>query len=248
MARLPRLIVPHQPHHVIQRGAAQQAVFGDEDDYLMFLKCLKEASKRFKVAIHAYVLMPNHIHLLATPADQTGMARMMQWIGRFYVPYFNHRYARTGTLWQGRYKAAVVDSERYFLLCSRYIELNPVRAGLASQPQDYRWSSYRHHAGTLPNPLIAEHGLFWALGNTPFAREAAYRELIQQVISPREVDALTDATLKGWAIGSETFKQTLEKQSHQRVRPRRRGRPAGAVSGKPAAGACLVPAHVIEQV
>lgn len=225
MARLPRLIVPHQPHHVIQRGAGRQAVFVDDDDYLMFLKYLKDATRQFKVAIHAFVLMPNHIHLLASPSDQTGMARTMQWIGRFYVPYFNHKYARVGTLWQGRYKAAVVDSERYFLLCARYIELNPVRAGIAAQPEDYRWSSYRHHIGVLPDPLIAEHALFWALGNTPFAREAAYKALAEQAISATEVSALTDATLKGWAIGSEQFKTALEKQSHQRVRPQRRGRP-----------------------
>ncbi len=225
MARLPRLIVPHQPHHVIQRGAGQQAVFRDDDDYLVFLKYLKESARQFKVAIHAYVLMPNHIHLLASPADQTGMARMMQWIGRFYVPYFNNKYARVGTLWQGRYKAAVVDSERYFLVCARYIELNPVRAGLAVQPEDYRWSSYHHHVGSRPDPLIAEHALFWALGNTPFAREAAYRHLIEETIPATEAKALTDATLKGWAIGSEKFKAALEKQAHQRVRPGRRGRP-----------------------
>ena len=226
MARLPRLIVPHQPHHVIQRGAGQQAVFLDADDYLVFLKYLKEAARQFKVAIHAYVLMPNHIHLLASPADQTGMARMMQWIGRFYVPYFNHKYLRVGTLWQGRYKAAVVDSERYFLVCARYIELNPVRAGLAVHPEDYRWSSYHHHVGIRPDPLIAEHALFWALGNTPFAREAAYRHLFDQAIPAAEVKVLTDATLKGWAIGSEQFKVSLEKQSYQRVRQARRGRPA----------------------
>ena len=232
MARLPRLIVPHQPHHVIQRGAGRQAVFLEADDYLVFLKYLKESARQFKVAIHAYVLMPNHIHLLASPADQTGMARMMQWIGRFYVPYFNHKYGRVGTLWQGRYKAAVIDSEHYFLLCARYIELNPVRAGLVTQAEDYRWSSFRHHVGIEPDSLIAEHALFWALGNTPFAREAAYRELIQQVISVREVETLTDATLKGWAIGSVQFKASLEKQSHQRVQPARRGRPPRVAASK----------------
>lgn len=225
MARLPRLIVPHQPHHVIQRGAGRQPVFYDDDDYRMFLRYLRDASKLFNVALHAYVLMPNHVHLLASPAEQTGLARMMQWIGRFYVPYFNQRYGRVGTLWQGRYKAAVIDSERYLLLCSRYIELNPVRAGMVSAPADYRWSSYLHHAGVLVDPLITEHAVFWSLGNTPFAREAAYKHLIDEVISSNEVTALTDATLKGWAIGSDQFKETLEKQSLKRVRPARRGRP-----------------------
>lgn len=225
MARLPRLIVPGQPHHVIQRGAGQQPIFLDTDDYLMFLRYLKKGARQFKVAIHAYVLMSNHLHLLASPADATGLARTMQWIGRYYVPYFNVKYARTGTLWQGRYKTAVIDSERYFLLCSRYIELNPVRAGIVAAPGDFRWSSYRHHVGLAHDPLITEHPLYWALGNTPFAREAVYQHLVDQTVSAQDATALTEATLKGWAIGSESFKKALEKDVRQRVTPVKAGRP-----------------------
>ena len=225
MARLPRLIVPGQPHHVIQRGAGQQPIFLDTDDYLMFLRYLKEGARQFKVAVHAYVLMSNHLHLLASPADATGLARTMQWIGRYYVPYFNVKYARTGTLWQGRYKTAVIDSERYFLLCSRHIELNPVRAGIVAAPGDFRWSSYRHHVGLAHDPLITEHPLYWALGNTPFAREAAYQHLVDQTVSAQDASALTEATLKGWAIGSESFKKALEKDVQQRVTPVKAGRP-----------------------
>lgn len=225
MARLPRLIIPGQPHHVIQRGAGQQSVFLDDADHQRFLRHVKEGARQFKVAIHAYVLMSNHFHLLVTPEDATGLARMMQWVGRYYVPYFNLKYGRNGTLWQGRYRTAVIDSERYFLLCSRYIELNPVRAGLVASPENYAWSSYRHHAGLAPDSLITEHPLFWALGNTPFAREAAYRHLIEQALSAKDMTALTEATLKGWAIGSPQFKQTLEKQAGQRVAPVKRGRP-----------------------
>ena len=176
MARLPRLVIPHQPHHVIQRGNDRQAIFRDGDDHLAFLRWLRDASKSFKVAIHAYVLMPNHVHLLASPSDQSGLARMMQWIGRYYVPYFNQKYQRTGTLWEGRYKATVIDSEQYFMICSRYIELNPVRAGLVDNPADYRWSSYAHHVGIKADPLISDHSLYWRLGNTPFGREAAYSQ------------------------------------------------------------------------
>src|SRR6185436_297998 len=123
MARLPRLVVPHQPHHLIQRGIDRQPIFRDTDDYLVFLQRLREAAKLYKVAIHAYVLMSNHVHLLASPSDQVGLGRMMQWIGRYYVPYFNLKYQRVGTLWQGRYRATIIDSEQYFLTCSRYIEL-----------------------------------------------------------------------------------------------------------------------------
>ena len=225
MARQPRLIVPLQPHHVIQRGAGRSAVFLDTEDHQMFLRYLKDAARQFKVGLHAYVLMSNHVHLLATPSDLTGLARMMQWIGRYYVPYFNRKHERTGTLWQGRYKAAVIDAEGYFLICSRYIELNPVRAGIVATAADYPWSSYLHHIGAIRDPLITEHSLYWSLGNTPFAREAAYQSLIDETLSARDVTALTDATLKGWAIGTDSFKAALQKETLQRIRPGKPGRP-----------------------
>ena len=225
MARLPRLVVPNQPHHIIQTGNDLQTIFRDMDDHFAFLCWLRDAARQFKVAIHAYVLMPNHLHLLATPADSTGLGRMMQWIGRHYVPYFNAKYRRSGTLWQGRYKATVIESEQYFLLCSRYIELNPARAGLVAAATDYPWSSLAHHVGVKPDPLITDHPLYWALGNTPFDREASYKALLEQGISAREAEALTQATQKGWALGSEQFKVLLERQISRRVAPGKRGRP-----------------------
>lgn len=225
MARLPRLVIPHQPHHIIQRGNDRQLIFRDTDDHSVFLNWLREASRQFKVAIHAYVLMPNHLHLLASPSEQEGLGRMMQWVGRYYVPYFNHKYGRVGTLWQGRYKATVIDSERYFMTCSRYIELNPVRAGIVSSPADYSWSSYMHHVGAKSDPLITDHSLYWALGNTPFDREAAYKNLVEQALTTEEINALSEATLKGWALGSEKFKAQIEKQANRRVSPAKRGRP-----------------------
>lgn len=231
MARLPRLVVPGQPHHIIQRGADRRDVFCDDGDHQVFLNWLREAARQYQVAIHAYVLMPNHLHLLATPADEVGLGRMMQWVGRHYVPYFNQKYGRVGTLWQGRYKTTVIDSERYFLTCSRYIELNPVRAGMLSDPGQYRWSSYAHHVGLHPDPLVTDHALYWALGNTPFAREAAYRDLAQQALTPEQIAALSEATLKGWALGSDQFKAGLEQQVERRVRPAKRGRPSKLPAG-----------------
>ncbi|ABR90434.1 Uncharacterized conserved protein [Janthinobacterium sp. Marseille] len=231
MARLPRLVVPNQPHHIIQRGNDRQLVFRETADYLEFLARLREAAKQFKVAIHAYVLMPDHLHLLATPVDQDGLSRMMQWLGRYYVPYFNRKYERSGTLWQGRYKATVVDAERYLMTCCRYIETNPVRGGLAAAAGDYPWSSYQHHIGLKSDPIITDHPLYWALGNTPFEREAAYKASIEQGLSAAEIAAVSDATLKGWALGSEQYKLSLEKQTQRRIRQVKRGRPPRQPAG-----------------
>lgn len=225
MARLPRLVLPDQPHHVIQRGNDRQLIFREPEDYQRFLAWLKESAKEFKVAIHAYVLMPNHLHLLATPSDQGGLAQTMQRVGRFYVPWFNHKYGRYGGLFQGRFRTSLVDSARYFMVCSRYVELNPVRAGLAPAPLDYPWSSYAHHAGVRPDPLITDHALFWALGNTPFQREAAYIELVKQGMSEDELKQINVAVLKGWPLGSDAFKAELQQKTKRQVLPAKRGRP-----------------------
>jgi putative transposase len=236
MARLPRLVVPNQPHHILQSGNDRQAIFRDANDSMAFLGWLREAARQFKVAIHAYVLMPTHLHLLASPSDSTGLARMMQWVGRHYVPYFNARYQRVGTLWQGRYKATVIDSEQYFLICSRYIELHPVRAGIVVNPAEYPWSSFAHHVGSRSDPLITDHPLYWALGNTPFDREAAYKTLMDQGLTPAQVGVLNEATLTGWPLGSDKFKALLAKQVKRRVSPAKRGRPA---KPRPAVDAAL---------
>lgn len=201
MARLPRLIIPNQPHHIIQRGNNRQPIFRDEADYRHFLAWLKEAARFYEVAIQAYVLMPNHLHLLATPSTETGLALMMQKVGRFYVPWFNHKYERSGSLFEGRFRTSLIDTEHYFLACSRYIELNPVRAGLAPAPLDYPWSSYAHHAGVRADGLVTDHLLYWGMGNTPFQREAAYTELVMQGIPQDEVDFVTTSVLKNQPLG-----------------------------------------------
>ncbi|WP_026075586.1 transposase [Noviherbaspirillum massiliense] len=225
MARLPRLVIPHHPHHVIQRGIDCQAIFRDEEDYSVFLNWLGEASRQFKLALHAYVLMPDHVHFLLTPSDAVGLGRMMQWIGRQYVPYFNRKYGRSGTLWQGRFRATVLEAESFAMLCSRYIELHPVRSGLVTEPEEYVWSSCQHHIGINPNPQIVDHATYWSLGNTPFQREAAYRALLEEGLTAAEIEGLTEGTLKGWALGPDRFKASLEKQAGRRVQPARRGRP-----------------------
>jgi len=225
MARLPRLIIPKQPHHVIQRGNNRQLIFREEGDYQRFLVWLKEAARFYEVAIHAYVLMPNHIHLLATPSDPTGLALMMQKVGRFYVPWFNYKYKRTGGLFEGRFRTSLIDTESYFLACSRYIELNPVRAGISLAPLDYPWSSYAHHTGVRVDGLVTDHLLYWGMGNTPFQREAAYSDLVMQGIPQDEVDFVTNSVLKNQPLGSDAFKAELERKTSRQILPAKRGRP-----------------------
>lgn len=225
MARLPRLVIPNQLHHIIQSGIDAKRIFADDEDCSSFLAWLGEASRLYKVAIHSYVLMPDHLHLLATPSDETGLAKMMQWIGRHYVPYFNGKYQRQGTLWQGRYKATVLEANPYLLRCSVYIESNPVRSGLVTDAVDYRWSSYQHHIGIKTNPLINDHPVYWAMGNTPFQREAAYKEMMSNGLSAIEIQTLTASTLKAWLLGAPEFKAEMTKLTERRVEPIKRGRP-----------------------
>jgi putative transposase len=225
MARQSRLILPHQPHHIIQRGNDGQAIFRQAEDHQRLLGWLKEASSFYSVAVHAYVLMPTHLQLLATPGDATGLALMMQKIGRLYVPWFNQKYQRSGGLFQGRFRTSLVEAERYFLACSSYIEQSPVRAQLAADPVDYPWSSYPHHAGVRSDPIVSDHALYWALGNTPFQREAAYTEMAQQGLSDDEFGRIDQAVRKGWPLASDAFKAELERKTKRQILPAKRGRP-----------------------
>lgn len=231
MARLPRLTLAGYPHHVIQRGNNRQPIFLDAADREQMLGLLVEYARQYRVAIHAWVLMDNHLHLLATPETADGLPKLMQAVGRRYVRHFNDRHGRTGTLWEGRYRSTVVESERYLLACMVYIDLNPVRAGMVQQARDYPWSSHAHYVGLRQDRLVTPHPLFWALGNTPFAREAAYAELVHAGIAGRELAAVTDATLKGWALGGPAFVAGLQSLTERRVQPRRPGRPARPSSG-----------------
>lgn len=228
MARLPRLVVPEQAHHLIQRGHNRQNVFRDDQDRRKYLETLREVASIHGVAVHAYVLMDDHVHLLATPETSEGLSRMMQAQGRRFVAWFNKRHGHVGTLWEGRFRATVIESERYLLTCMRYIDMNPVRAGLVGQCREYAWSSHAHYIGARTDPLITEHPLFWALGNTPFERDAAYKELFATDISPSDLTALTESALKGWPLGSSEFLLKLAQQTDRRLQAAKRGRPASA--------------------
>lgn len=225
MARLPRLTIPGYPHHVIQRGNNRQAIFAAPPDYQVLLDLLDENARKFDVAIHAYVLMSNHLHLLVTPRAEDALPQMMQAVGRRYVRYFNDMQGRTGTLWEGRYKSTLIQTERYLLACMAYIDLNPVRAGLVAQARDYPWSSHGHYIGQRTDRLLTPHPLYWELGNTPFAREVAYADLVQAGVSASQQEALTQATLHGWALGEDDFVADLQKRTERRVSKGSAGRP-----------------------
>lgn len=225
MARLPRLTVPGYPHHLIQRGNNRQAIVASVADYEMLLSLLGENATKFGVALHAYVVMSNHFHLLATPEAAESIPAMMQAVGRRYVRYFNDSQSRSGTLWEGRYRSAVIQADRHMLACMAYIDLNPVRAGMVAEAAEYPWSSHGHYTGARMDRLITPHPLYWTLGNTPFAREAAYAELVRAGVATPIRDALTTSALGGWALGEANFVAELQKRTERRVAKSRAGRP-----------------------
>ncbi|MBG9389705.1 REP-associated tyrosine transposase [Caenimonas aquaedulcis] len=229
MARLPRLTVPGYPHHIIQRGNNRQAIFAGTQDYETLLAMLEEYAKKSAVALHAYVLMTNHVHLLATPETVEGIPQMMQAVGRRYVRYFNQKQSRTGTLWEGRYRSTLIQAERYLMACMAYIDLNPVRAGIVADPAEYAWSSHRHYIGLRNDKLLTPHPLYWELGNTPFAREAAYAEMVGSGVSAAQQKALTESALQGWALGEADYVADLQRRTERRVSRGRAGRPSSKV-------------------
>ncbi|MDB5964449.1 MAG: transposase [Polaromonas sp.] len=225
MARLPRLTLPGYAHHVLQRGNNRQLIFSSVEDQQRLLALLDENSRKFGVAIHAYVLMGNHFHLLATPQTDRSLPQMMQAVGRSYVRYFNDRQARSGTLWEGRYRSALVEADAYLLSCMAYLDLNPVRAGVVPDAASYAWSSHGHYVGLRTDRLITPHPLWWSLGNTPFAREAAYADRVRQGLARAAEEALTASVLGGWALGSPGFMAELKRQSGRRAHRATPGRP-----------------------
>lgn len=225
MARLPRLTVPGYPHHIIQRGNNRQPIFATPPDYQALLGLFEEHARAANVAVHAYVLMGNHFHLVATPQTPDGIPRMMQAVGRRYVRRFNQLQARTGTLWEGRYRSTLIQAERYLLACMVYLDLNPVRAGIAPAAADYPWSSHAHYVGMATDKLITPHPLYWELGNTPFAREVAYAEMVRSGISADQQSALTDSALRGWALGDRNYVAELQRRTERRVAKAAAGRP-----------------------
>jgi putative transposase len=224
MARLMRYRLAGHLLHVIQRGNNRQKVFFADEDYTRYLGWLAGAALANRCTVHAYVLMPNHVHLLVTPERKDSLPRMMQTLGRLYVRYVNAARGRSGTLWEGRYRAAPIEGE-HFLACCRYIETNPVRAGLAERPRAYRWSSYRAHAAGAPDPLAAPHPAFHRLGRNAAARVKAYRAPFRAKPDEDFIAALRAATNGGWALGGAEFRRAVAKASGRRTAPLPRGRP-----------------------
>jgi len=224
MARLPRLTIPGYPHHIIQRGNNRQPIFFDDEDHRHLLQHLGETLRALPLALHAYVLMPDHIHLLATPQAPDTLGRAAQSLGRRYVGYFNARHGRSGTLWEGRYRAHVVGEAEEVLRCMRFIESNPQRSAAAGSPSEPAWSSLAHHLGALRDPLITEPPAYWQLGNTPFEREAAHRSVLERGLGREVTTAIEDKLLKGWAWAQD---MVLDEWSElgRRTIPLKRGRP-----------------------
>ena len=230
MARLPRLTLAGYPHHIILRGNNRQAIFMDSADFQRMLALLQAHAIEQGVQVHAYVLMSNHLHLLLTPLQNDSLPKMMQAVGRAYVLYFNKRHGRSGTLWEGRYRSALIQTERYFLACMAYIDLNPVRAGMVTQAADYPWSSHGHYIGRQNEAWLTPHPMYWEMGNTPFAREAAYAAMVLSGIDQKQQQALTSSALSGWALGEDVFVEGLQKQTPRRVNAAKAGRPFGKKS------------------
>jgi putative transposase len=225
MARLPRFCPPGIPQHVIQRGNNRSICFVTEQDYAAFANWLKQYSKEFHVAIHAWVFLTNHVHLLVTPNSWEGLSLMMQALGRHYVRYFNYRYRRTGTLWEGRFKSSLVQSEIYLLQCYRYIELNPVRANMIGDPAGYTWSSYRCNGLGVETELCTPHAEYIKLAKNKAERLQAYRNLFNTKIDGELLEQIRGSVNKGLALGNDRFKDEIEKLFGRRVKPANMGRP-----------------------
>ncbi|HEX9628344.1 MAG TPA: transposase [Acidiferrobacterales bacterium] len=223
MARQPRYRLPGVPQHVIHRSRRGRRVFASDQECRYFLDSLAAASRRYRCAVHAYVLMPDHLHLLVTPELPDGVARLMQTVGRRFVRHNNRLHQNCGPLWDGRYKATVVDVEHFLMACYHYIETNPVRAGLVADPADYPWSSCGAHALGRADPVVRDHAQYLTLGATPAERQARYRELCRRELDARDLAAIRDATNAGWALGGERFQAGIETELHRRVRPLPRG-------------------------
>jgi putative transposase len=224
MPRQPRFELVDVAQHVVQRGNNRQPTFFCDGDYRVYLETLCEAALRHCCDIHAYVLMTNHVHLLVTPRAPMAIARLMQAVGRRYVYYVNHAYGRTGTLWEGRYKASLVGTPDYVLTCYRYIEMNPVRAGMVSDPREYRWSSHGRNAWLAPDTLLSDHPDFAALGPDAPARALAYRQRIAEEPGSDVLRDIRDSANQCRAFAPECFKDEIETALRRRVRAGRPGR------------------------
>ena len=225
MPRKPRHYLPNMPYHVVQRGNNRQPCFFCHDDYAFYMDVLLDALCCYNVHLHAFVLMTNHVHLLMTPSSADGISKVLQSVGRRYVRFVNAAYQRTGTLWEGRHKSSVVDRERYLLICYRYIELNPVRAGLVSSPEDYHWSSYHHNARQIAINCVQPHSVYMSLGKTWFERCRHYKSLFEHAITDSALEEIRTNTKHNFPIGNDKFRTQLEAAHGVRFGQKGKGRP-----------------------
>ena len=226
MPRKPRFFLPNVPVHMMIRGNSQQAIFAEEEDYFAYRSWLREASELYDCKIHAYVLMTNHVHILLSADDTRNISKLSQSVGRKYVPYFNHKYGKSGALWEGRFKASSVDSEFYLLACYRYIEMNPVRANMVKDASDYAWSSYHRNANGDTDMTITPHSVYLRLGITKDNRQRAYKALFEKTLSDELVSEIHQTNQTGTPLGSEKFKNQIEELLNVKVGYTKRGRPA----------------------
>jgi putative transposase len=210
MARNRRYFVENLSHHIIHRGNNRVAIFRESQDYERYYLVLERASSVCGVAVHAFAFMSNHVHLIVTPETEHAVPRLMQKMGARYVPYFNRRYARTGTLWEGRYKSFPIDTDEYFLTCIRYVELNPVRAGVVETPEQYQWSSHRTHAWGAKSSLIQVHAVMQTLGRDDAERQSKYREFCSEAVTLEQLRSVRDAVQSGKALGGRTFERKVD--------------------------------------
>lgn len=225
MPRRARIILPNIPQHIIQRGNNRSVCFYTNEDYCKHLEWLKEYADKTACQIHAYVLMTNHVHILASSEKSDAIGSMMKALGQRYVQYINRTYKRSGTLWEGRYKSCPIQAETYLLSCQRYIELTPVRANIVEHPAEYRWSSYRINAQDEPTELIKPHMIYEQLGRDDQDRKSAYRELFRYQLEPKLVDEIRQATNGNYVLGNTRFTQQIADALGRRVLPGRAGRP-----------------------
>jgi putative transposase len=224
MPRRPRINLAGHPQHVVQRGHNREACFFADEDYRFYLHWLREGAKKFCCDVHAYALMTNHVHLLLTPQRPEAISRLMQSLGRRYAQYINRVYRRSGSVWEGRFKASLIQAEEYLLVCYRYIELNPVRADMVRDPGEYRWSSYRWHGLGVSNDFITDHPLYTGLAVDESERRAGYRALFRAHLDDEALDEIRKASNRSLTLGSDRFREQVEAALGRRVGLRQRGR------------------------
>ncbi len=227
MARLRRIVLPGQAHVIIHRGHNGQDVFLDAHDRDSYLSSLCDGATEAGVVVHAYGLSRSEVRLLATPGDEAGLGRMMQAVGRRFVRLFNQRHGRSGTPWEGRFRSSAIEATAYFLACMRFVEglAEPSRPAAHGGDDAGARSSAAHHLAGKGDPIAQAHPVYWALGNTPFEREAAYRQFAAQPVDAAQVAVILHAAMHGWVLGSDAFAATAASQARRKARPSAPGRP-----------------------